>query len=171
MCLLLCIILYCPWRSHTMCSSSNLSLLFGVVFAQVLLHHLVNVAIQQEVYYACEIMASPLFLCITNCLDFGHWIAFNICYFLLKSELVESLFGVTGDIKSFNLLRLGAGYPMVCSLFCIGLALNLIWTVPFLSRHLEQVLQLGAGLAAASGLEFACWISWSHVSAWCFPAY
>lgn len=55
-----------------MCSSSNLSLLFGVVFAQVLLHHLVNVAIQQEVYYACEIMASPLFLWITNCLDFGH---------------------------------------------------------------------------------------------------
>lgn len=102
------------------CSSCHLSLLFGM-----LLHHLVSMAIQWEVHQAWEIMASPLFLWITNCLDFGHWIAFNTCYFLLTSELVESLFGVTWGIKSLNLFKTeGAGYPTICSLFCIGLALS-----------------------------------------------
>lgn len=44
----------------------------GWFLPRMLLHHLVSMAIQQQVHQACEITASPLVLWITNCLDFGH---------------------------------------------------------------------------------------------------
>lgn len=79
-------------------------------------------AIQWEVHQACEVTASPLFLCITNCLDFQYWITLDMCYFLLTSELVETFFGVTWGIKRFlNLYKTGgAGYPTIWALFCIS---------------------------------------------------
>lgn len=44
----------------------------GCSLPRTFLHHLVSMAIQQELHQACEIVASSLSLWITNCLDFDH---------------------------------------------------------------------------------------------------
>lgn len=117
----------------------------GCSLPRTFLHHLVSMAIQQELHQACEIVASSLSLWITNCLDFDHWIAFYICYFLISSEQVETFFGITRDSKFLNLFKTeGAEYLTIWALFHIG--------SPCMVSDLNcSIFQwtLGAGLAAS----------------------
>lgn len=75
---------------------------------RMLLHHLASMAIQR--LHTRLVRSQPALLSFRW--DFGHWIAFNKCYFLLTSELIETCFGVTWDIKSLYVFKTeGAAYP------------------------------------------------------------
>lgn len=90
-----------------------------------------------------------------------------MCYFLLASGLVETFLElpeVLNPVLFLRLKELGTPPFKLCFISARP-ALSLTSAVPFSSRLLEQVLQLGAGLAAASGLASAWWIPWSHMSA------